>query len=412
MGAELGWDAARQAAEVDAYLAGAHREYDVPSAEPESRPEADGVSDRFVLALDQGTTSSRAIVFDRGGRPVALAQQEFPQGYPSPGHVTHDPEDIWQSQLAVAREAVAPGARRHRRIAAIGITNQRETTIVWERATGPPRGAGHRVAEPHHRRALRRAARGRATRRASARARGCPSTPTSAGPKIAHILDAEPGLRARAEAGELCFGTVDSFLRVAPHRRPVARHRRLQRQPHAALRPRRRALGRLSSASIVGVPMAMLPEVRPSSALLARPTRRCSARRCPSRGIAGDQQAAMFGQACLAPGSAKNTYGTGAFTLLNTGEQPVPSAHGLLSTVLWQLGEGGPAGVRPGGLGVRRRAPPCAGCATACGPSSDPRTWRRWRPAATATPASSSCPPSWASARRTGTRTPAARSWA
>ncbi len=199
----------------------------------------------FVLALDQGTTSSRAIVFDRDGQPVALAQQEYPQGYPFPGHVTHDPEDIWQSQLAVARQAIdqVPGGVAS--IAALGVTNQRETTIVWDRATGRP--VAPAIVWQSRITAERCAALREAGHEPRVRAlTGLPLDAYFSGPKIAHILDGEPGLRARAEAGELCFGTVDSFLvwRLTGGR--VAPHGRLQRQPHAALRHLRGALGPLA----------------------------------------------------------------------------------------------------------------------------------------------------------------------
>jgi glycerol kinase len=298
------------------------------------------VSARHILALDQGTTSSRAIVFDARGRQVALAQQELPQSYPSPGHVTQDPEDIWQSQLAVAREALTQVPGGVGSIAAIGIANQRETTIVWERATGRPVGPAivwqSRITADRCGR-LRQA--GHEDRfRAST---GLPLDAYFSGPKIAHILDSEPGLRARAEAGELCFGTVDSFLvwRLSGGRAHIT-------DMSNASRTLLFDIGGLrwdpALCGVVGVPEAMLPQARPSSGLLAETDPALLGASLPIAGIAGDQQAATFGQACLAPGSAKNTFGTGAFALLNTGSRPVPSAHGLLSTVLWQLGEGGP----------------------------------------------------------------------
>ena len=293
----------------------------------------------LVLALDQGTTSSRAIAFDRSGRAVAGAQREFPQGFPSPGHVTHEPEDIWASQLAVAREVLDELPGGVARIAAVGIANQRETTLVWERASGRPvapaivwqsRITAERCAD------LRAAGHEERARRLT----GLPFDAYFSGPKVAHILDAEPGLRRRAEAGELCFGTVDSFLlwrltggRV--HATDVSNaSRTLLFDIHArAWDP--------WLCDLVGVPMAMLPEVRPSSAVLAESQGDLLGAALPIAGMAGDQQAATFGQACLALGSAKNTYGTGAFALLNTGSRPVASGHGLLTTVLWQLGEGG-----------------------------------------------------------------------
>ncbi len=298
------------------------------------------MSGRFVLALDQGTTSSRAIVFDTDGHIVALAQQEFPQGYPFPGHVTHDAEDIWASQLAVARDAVAQVPGGAAAIVAVGLTNQRETTIVWERASGRP--VAPAIVWQSRITADRCAALGDAGHEPRVRAlTGLPLDAYFSGPKIAHILDAQPGLRARAEAGELCFGTVDSFLAW----RLTGGRAHLTDVSNAS----RTLLFDITAArwdpwlcEVIGVPMAMLPEVRPSSALLAETEPDLLGAALPIAGIAGDQQAAMFGQLCLAPGSAKTTYGTGAFTLRNTGARPVTSEHGLLSTVLWQLGEGAP----------------------------------------------------------------------
>ena len=293
----------------------------------------------YVLALDQGTTSSRAIVFDRDGGTVAVAQREYPQGYPFPGHVTHDPEDIWGSQVGVAREALGaiPGGASS--IAAVGITNQRETTIVWDRATGQP------VAPAIVWQSRITADRCSALREAGHEPRvraltGLPLDAYFSGPKIAHILDAEPGLRARAEAGELCFGTVDSFLvwRLTGGRSHLTDVSNASRTLLFDITERRwdRWL-----CELIGVPMAMLPEVRPSSALLAETDPGVLGATLPISGIGGDQMAATFGQACLQPGMAKNTYGTGAFALLNTGATPVASEHGLLSTILWQLGEEG-----------------------------------------------------------------------
>jgi len=294
----------------------------------------------FVLALDQGTTSSRAIIFDREGAPVAVAQREYRQGYPFPGHVTHDPEDIWQSQVEVAREvleAVPGGAGA---IAAVGITNQRETTVVWDRASGEPvapaivwqsritAGACSALREAGHEERIRSLT-------------GLPLDAYFSGPKIAHILDAEPGLRARAEAGELAFGTVDSFLvwRLTGGRTHITDVSNASRTLLFDIGERRWDPW---LCEVMGVPPAMLPEVRPSSALLAESDPSVLGAALPIAGIAGDQMAATFGQACLDPGMAKNTYGTGAFALLNTGTSAVASKHGLLSTVLWQLGDEGP----------------------------------------------------------------------
>jgi glycerol kinase len=302
--------------------------------------------DRLILALDQGTTSSRAITFGRDGRPVAAAQQPFEQRFPSPGHVTHDPEAIWSSQLEVARQVIRDVGGPER-IAAIGITNQRETTIVWDRATGAPiadaivwqsritaracerlRAAGH---EP------------------LIRARtGLPLDAYFSGPKIAHILDAVPGARSRADAGELAFGTVDAFLlwRLTGGLDPGRGHPVHATDVSNASRTLLFDIHRLAwdeeLLSLVGVPGSVLPEVRPTSGVFGETAADLFGRPIPIAALAGDQQAATFGQGCFSPGQAKNTYGTGAFLLLNTGVRPRESSNGLLTTVGWQLAPGRP----------------------------------------------------------------------
>jgi glycerol kinase len=307
--------------------------------------------DRLILALDQGTTSSRAIAFGRDGRPVAVAQRPFEQRFPAPGHVTHDPDAIWASQLAVAQDVVrrVGGAGR---IAAIGITNQRETTIVWDRATGEPIADAivwqSRITAPMCER-LRLAGHESLFRERT----GLPLDAYFSGPKIAAILDAVPGARSRAERGELAFGTVDSFLlwRLtggAPERSVASRSRAVHatdvsNASRTLLLDIRRLAWDEGLCGIVGVPPAVLPAVHPSSGLVAQTAPELFGRPIPIAALAGDQQAAMFGQACFAPGQAKNTYGTGAFLLLNTGSEVTASAHGLLSTVGWQLEPGGPA---------------------------------------------------------------------
>jgi len=295
--------------------------------------------DALILALDQGTTSSRAIAFDHAGRPVASAQRPFEQKFPSPGHVTHDPEDIWESQLAVAREVVA-AVGGPERIAAIGIANQRETTIVWERATGRPVADAivwqSRITAPACER-LRDAGHEPLFRERT----GLPIDAYFSGPKIAHVLDAAPGLRNRAENGELAFGTVDTFLlwrltggRV--HATDVSN----------ASRTLLFDIHRLAWAdellALVAVPPAVLPEVRPTSGAFGQTDASIFGRAIPITAMAGDQQAATFGQARFGVGQAKNTYGTGAFLLMNTGERPVASSHGLLTTIAWQLAAGAP----------------------------------------------------------------------
>ena len=295
---------------------------------------------RYVLALDQGTTSSRAIVFDETGKPIASAAREFPQVFPEPGHVTHDPEAIWKSQLGAARAALRRAGATAADVAAIGVTNQRETTIVWDRATGHPVADAivwqSRITAPFcdelRARGLETLVRERT---------GLPIDAYFSGPKIRHILRATPGLHARAERGELAFGTVDSFLLW----------RMTGGQIHAtdvsnASRTMLFDIHRLDwddeLLREMDVPRAMMPEVRASSEVFGETDAGLFGRPIPISGVAGDQQAATFGQACLAPGQAKNTYGTGAFLLLVTGERAIPSANGLITTVGWRLGPGGP----------------------------------------------------------------------
>jgi glycerol kinase len=302
--------------------------------------------DRLILALDQGTTSSRAIAFGPEGRPVASAQQPFEQRFPSPGHVTHDPEAIWSSQLAVAREVISQVGGPDR-IAAIGIATQRETTIVWDRATSAP------VADAIVWQSRITAARCERLRAGGLepifRERtGLPLDAYFSGPKIAEILDGGPearptsDLRRRAERGELAFGTVDTFLlwRLTGggvHATDVSNASRTLLFDIRALAWDDELLGH------VDVPRAILPEVQPTSGSFGETDASIFGRPIPITALAGDQQAATFGQACFRPGQSKNTYGTGAFLLVNTGSEVVPSAHGLLSTVLWQLGPGEPA---------------------------------------------------------------------
>jgi glycerol kinase len=292
------------------------------------------------MALDQGTTSSRAIVFGLDGRPVASAQHEFPQRYPAPGHVTHDPEAIWASQHRAAREAISAAGLRATDLAAIGVTNQRETVVVWERATGRPVADAivwqSRITAPACDRL--RADGHEPTFRART---GLPLDAYFSGPKIAHILDAGPGLRARAERGELAAGTIDSFLlwRLTGGRLHVTD---VSNASRTLLFDIHRLAWDVELCSIVGVPPAMLPEVRATSEVYGETDPAILGAAVPIGAAVGDQQGALFGQACHDAGSAKNTYGTGAFLLLNTGATPVASARGLLTTVGWRLGADGP----------------------------------------------------------------------
>jgi glycerol kinase len=291
---------------------------------------------KYILALDQGTTSSRSILFGRDGRGVASAQREFPQIFPGPGLVEHDPEAIWSSQIATARDVLAKAGASAKDVAAIGITNQRETTILWDRHTGKPVANAivwqSRVSAPICER-LKAEGHEEIFRTRT----GLVVDAYFSGTKIKHLLDTIPGLRARAEKGDVLFGTVDTFLlwRLTGGRVHVT-------DPSNASRTLLYDINRLSwdgeLLAILGVPRAMLPEVKSSSEVYGQTEADLFGDPIRVAGDAGDQQAATFGQACFTPGSAKNTYGTGCFMLLNTGPKPVASKNGLLTTVGWQLG--------------------------------------------------------------------------
>jgi glycerol kinase len=290
---------------------------------------------QYILSLDQGTTSSRAIVFDRDGRPLAAAQQEFPQIYPQPGWVEHDPEAIWTSQLHVAQEALRKAGLAARDIAAIGVTNQRETTVIWERATGRP--IANAIVWQCRRTApmcddLRAAGRASLFRERT----GLVLDAYFSGTKIAWLLRNVPGARERAARGELAFGTVDSFLiwRLTGGRvhatDPSNASRTLLYNIH-------RGEWDDDLLAVLDIPRAMLPSVHPSSGDFGATDPALFGAPIAIRGVAGDQQAATFGQACFDAGQAKNTYGTGCFMLLNTGTRAVESRNGLLTTIGWSL---------------------------------------------------------------------------
>ena len=289
----------------------------------------------YLLALDQGTTSSRAIVFDMDGLPVAMAQQEFTQHFPQPGWVEHDALEIWQSQIQTAREAIQRAQIKPGEIAALGITNQRETVVLWERATGKP---VHRAIVWQDRRTAGRCdeLKKNGYEPAFRQKTGLVLDPYFSGTKLAWLLENVAGLRERAGSGELCFGTVDSWLMFNLTGGKV----------HATdvTNASRTLLFNLHSMSwdehllgILGIPKAVLPEVRPSSGVFGTTVSDLLGAQIPISGVAGDQQAALFGQACFSSGMAKNTYGTGCFMLLNTGHEFVESKSGLLTTVAWQL---------------------------------------------------------------------------
>jgi len=294
------------------------------------------MSGRFVLALDQGTTSSRAIVFGHDGRAVASAQQEFPQIFPNPGDVEHDPEAIWSSQVEVAKQALGRAGLGPADIAAIGITNQRETTILWDRHTGKPVANAivwqSRVSAPICER-LKKEGHEAVIRRKT----GLVVDAYFSGTKVKHLLDTIPGLRTRAEAGDILFGTVDTFLiwRLTGGRAHVTdvsnASRTLMFDIHTLEWDD-------ELLKILDVPRRMLPAVRASSEVYGETDARIFGAPIKVAAAAGDQQAATFGQACFEPGSAKNTYGTGCFLLLNTGRKPRPSENGLLTTIGWKLG--------------------------------------------------------------------------
>ena len=294
---------------------------------------------RVVLALDEGTTSARAIAFDRSGGIVASAQREFEQKFPSAGDVRHDPAAIWEAQLATARQVVeAVGGPGH--VAAIGITNQRETAVVWDRATGSPVADAivwqSRVTAPFCER-LRAAGHEPFVRSRT----GLPIDAYFTGPKIRQILEEGAGLRARAEAGQLAAGTVESFLiaRLTGGRVHVTD---VSNASRTLLLDIHHGAWDAELTSLMEVPPALLPEVRSSSEVYGETDATLFGRPIPIAAAAGDQQAATFGQSCLEAGQAKVTLGTGAFLLANTGTEPVPSRHGLLTTIGWRLGPAAP----------------------------------------------------------------------
>lgn len=291
--------------------------------------------DKFILAIDQGTTSSRAIIFNHSGKIAGLAQEEFKQLFPNPGWVEHDPEEIWDSQLKVIKEAVLNAGISADRLAAIGITNQRETALVWDRNSGKPicnaivwqdrRTAGfcdHLKAEGHEQMIREKT--------------GLVIDAYFSASKWKWILDNVPGAKDRANRGELALGTIDSWLiwnltGGKVHVTDVSNASRTM-------------LFNINGLSwdpelleLFGIPENMLPEVKSSSEVYGFTAEGLLSESLPIAGIAGDQQAATFGQMCLSPGSVKNTYGTGCFILCNTGEQPVLSRNKLVTTIAWQL---------------------------------------------------------------------------
>ncbi len=291
---------------------------------------------KFILALDQGTTSSRSIVFDHDGRIHAIAQQEFKQHYPQPGWVEHDPEEIWTTQLATARAALQKAGLNASDIAAIGITNQRETTVLWDRKTGQP---VHNAIVWQDRRTAPICDEIRKNFGAQeiSQRTGLVPDPYFSGTKIKWLLDNVSGLRRRAQNGEIAFGTIDSWLlwkltAEKAHATDCSNASRTLIYNIHQLEWDRDIL------SFLDIPIDILPSVKASSAIFGTTAPELFGAEIPITGIAGDQQAALFGQTCFKPGMLKNTYGTGCFMLMQTGEKIFHSKNGLLTTIAWQLG--------------------------------------------------------------------------
>ena len=294
------------------------------------------MTDKYILALDQGTSSSRAIVFDHDGRICSSAQQEFTQHFPQPGWVEHDPMEIWSSEAAVIAEAITKIGVTGKDIAAIGITNQRETTIVWDAETGIP-VYNAIVWQDRRTSAFCDSLREKGLTDTIRNKTGLIIDAYFSGTKIRWILDNVPGAREKAEAGRLRFGTVDTWLvwqltKGKAHITDVSNASRTMLFNINTLEWDKELL------DLLGVPASMMPEVRSSSEVYAYTETTLFAHRVPIGGIAGDQQAALFGQMCTEPGAVKNTYGTGCFLLMNTGSEPIISKNNLLTTVAWKIG--------------------------------------------------------------------------
>ena len=292
--------------------------------------------EKFILAIDQGTTSSRAIIFDQQGAIRTVAQREFTQHFPQPGWVEHDASEIWSTQAGVITEAVAKARLQFSDLAAIGITNQRETTLIWNRATGQPI---HRAIVWQDRRTARVCdeLKARGLAKTIQEKTGLVIDAYFSGTKVQWLLDNVPGARQDAEAGKLAFGTIDSWLvwnltggklhltDVSNASRTLLFNIHTQKWDDELLK-------------LLNVPRSLLPEVRASSEIYGNTTGQLFNAAIPIAGIAGDQQAALFGQMCLQPGMLKHTYGTGGFMMLNTGEQAIPSKNNLLTTIGWRIG--------------------------------------------------------------------------
>jgi glycerol kinase len=295
----------------------------------------------YVVAIDQGTTSTRCLLVGHDGRPVRSHQLEHAQHLPRPGWVEHDPDEIWANTREVVGTALARADAEPSDVVAIGITNQRETTVVWERATGRPVHPAIVWQDTRTQRICDRLAAGSPDGADRYRkATGLPLATYFAGPKVAWILESVEGARAAADRGELLFGTVDTYLlwQITGGPDGGLHVTDVTNASRTLLMNLRSLAWDGDICAELGVPVAMLPEIRSSSEVYGYARESGFLRGTPVAGVLGDQQAATFGQACFEPGEAKNTYGTGNFLLLNTGTSPVPSKHGLLTTVAYRVG--------------------------------------------------------------------------
>jgi len=304
------------------------------------------VSERYVAAIDQGTASSRCIVFDHRARIVSVAQKEHRHYFPRPGWVEHDPEEIWRNVLQVVNEALANAELSPADLSALGIANQRETTVLWDRRTGTPVHNAINWEDTRTDQLCRELA-GDAGQNRFREKTGLPLATYFSGPKVRWLLDRVPGLRERAEEGEVLFGTIDSWLIWNLCGRHVTDVTNASRTLLMDLNTREWDDELLSA---IGVPRAMLPEIRPSAEIYGEAG--APLRGVPVASLLGDQHAALVGQTCFDPGDAKCTYGTGSFFLLNTGEAPARSHSGLLSTMGYDLGAGKPTYALEGSIAV------------------------------------------------------------
>ena len=292
---------------------------------------------KYVMALDSGTTSNRCILFDKAGNMISVAQKEFTQHFPQPGWVEHDASEIWQGQLSVAREALSKAGATYEDIAAIGITNQRETVVLWNRATGLP--VCHAIVWQCRRTAdfTEKLKAGHPEYAEIFRSKtGLKLDPYFSGTKIRWMLDNVPGVRERAEKGEICFGTIDSWLiyKLTKGRVHVTDYSNASRTLLFNIKTLK---WDEELCRILDIPMSILPEAKPSSCIYGQTDSEFFGGPIKITGAAGDQQCALFGQTCFKPGEAKNTYGTGAFLLMNIGTEPKESKNDLLTTIAWGL---------------------------------------------------------------------------